>query len=51
MSRGNDLLEILGRDALMTPATAAYRAYTQHHPERVIMVREGGRILRRSDRE
>jgi hypothetical protein len=48
---GNELLEILGRNALMTPATAAYRAYVQHYPERLIMVRDGGRTLRRSDRD
>jgi hypothetical protein len=47
---GNNLLEILGRDALVTPATAAYRAYVNHYPERLIMVRQGGQVIRRSDR-
>jgi hypothetical protein len=45
-----DVLEILGRNALITPATAAYQAYVEHYPKRLIMVRESGRIIRRSDR-
>jgi hypothetical protein len=47
---GNNLLEILGRDALVTPATAAYQAYVDHYPERLIMIRQGGQVIRRSDR-
>ena len=48
---GSNLLEILGRDALVSPATAAYQAYVDHYPERLIMVRQGGQIIRRSDRK
>jgi hypothetical protein len=47
---GDGLLEILGRVALVTPATVAYRAYLEHYPERLIMVRQGGQVIRRSDR-
>jgi hypothetical protein len=36
-------------DALVTHATAAYRAYVKHHPERLIMARQGGQVIRRSD--
>jgi hypothetical protein len=44
-----DVVESLGRNALITPATAACQAYVEHYPERLIMVCEGGRIIRRSD--
>jgi hypothetical protein len=47
---GEGPLEILGRDALVTPATAAYSAYVEHYPERLIMVRQGGQVIRYSDR-
>jgi hypothetical protein len=47
---GNDLLEIVGRDSLVTPATAAYRAYVEHYSTRLIMLRQGGQVIRRSDR-
>jgi hypothetical protein len=49
-TEGKGLLEILGRDALITPATAAYQSYVEHYPERLIMVRQGGQVIRRSDR-
>src|SRR4029077_11746139 len=50
-SAGGNVLEVLGRDALVTPATAAYQAYVDHYPERLIIVRQGGQIIRRSDRD
>ena len=34
----------------MTPATAAYSAYVEHYPERLITVCQGGQVIRRSDR-
>jgi hypothetical protein len=30
---------------------AAYRAYVEYDPERLIMLRRGGQVIRRSDRE
>jgi hypothetical protein len=41
-SANGNLHEVLGRDALVTPATATYRLYVEHYPERLIMVRQSG---------
>jgi hypothetical protein len=46
----SDLVEVLARDTLVTPATAAYRAYAKNYPERLIMLRRGGQVIRRRDR-
>jgi hypothetical protein len=31
-------------------STAAFRAYVKHYPERIILLRQGGQVIRRSDR-
>jgi hypothetical protein len=50
-NRGDKLLEVLGRERMMTPAKAAYQAYVQHYPDRLIMIRQKAQVLRRSDRK
>src|SRR5262245_17194131 len=47
----DQLVEILGRETLAAPAIAAYERYVENDRKRVIMLRQGGRIIRRSDRE
>ena len=48
--RGN-LLEVLARVHDLDAATAAYDACRRKYPAKLIMLCQGGRILRRSDRE
>jgi hypothetical protein len=45
------LVEVLGRETLAAPAIAAYERYAENDRKRLIMLRQGGRIVRRSDRE
>jgi hypothetical protein len=47
----DQLVEILGRETLAAPAIAAYERYAENERKRVIMLRQGGRIIRRSDRQ
>ena len=47
---GGNLLEVLARLHDLDAATAAYAAYRLKYPEKLIMLCEGGRTLRRSDR-
>src|SRR5690349_3376902 len=47
----DQLVEVLGRETLAAPAIAAYQRYADNDRKRVIMLRQGGRIIRRSDRE
>jgi hypothetical protein len=46
---GNELAEVLGRESLVTPATAAFDIYVQNFPTRHIIMRDRGRVIRRSD--
>jgi len=48
--RGN-LLEVLARLHDLDAARAAYGACQRKYPAKLIMLCQGGRILRRSDRE
>jgi hypothetical protein len=45
------LVETLGRETLAAPAIAAYKRYAENDRKRLIMLRQGGRVIRRSDRE
>jgi hypothetical protein len=45
------LAEILRRETLAAPAIAAYKSYAENDRKRLILLRQGGRIIRRSDRE
>jgi len=36
------LLKVLGRESLVAPATAAYRAYVGNYSDRLIMLRQAG---------
>ena|SRR5262245_46260042 len=47
---GDRLLEVLGRESLMTPARAAYEVYVAHYPDRLVLIRQKAQVLRRSDR-
>jgi hypothetical protein len=49
--KADKLVEVLGRETLAAPAIASYDRYAENDRKRVIMVRQGGRIIRRSDRE
>jgi hypothetical protein len=36
------LLKVLGRESLVAPVTAAYRAYVEKYSDRLIMLRQAG---------
>jgi hypothetical protein len=46
-TRGGQL-EVLGCESLVTPATAAYRMYVQNSPGKLVLLRWGGKVIRRS---
>ena len=48
---GGNLLEVLARLHDLDPARAAYEACRTKYPKRLLYLTQGGRILRRSDRD
>lgn len=49
---GDRVLEVLGREHEATPARAAFAAYREKYPDKLLMLIEGGgRLIARSDRE
>jgi hypothetical protein len=45
------LVKTLERETLAAPAIAAYERYAENDRKRLIMLRQGGRVMRRSDQE
>jgi len=48
---GGNLLEVFARVRDLDAARAAYDACRLKHPKRLLYLSQGGRILRRSDRD
>jgi hypothetical protein len=51
LANGSVESTILGRETLAASAIAAYERYVENDRKRMIMLRQGGRVIRRSDRE
>jgi hypothetical protein len=49
--RSGNLIEVLARLHDLDPARAAYKDCRRKYPSKLIMLCQGGRILRRSDRD
>lgn len=49
--KGGNLLEVLARLHDLDTAKAAYAACRLKYPDKLIMLSQGGRTLRRSDRD
>jgi hypothetical protein len=49
--RSGNLIEVLARLLDLDPARAAYKECRRKYPAKLIMLCQGGRILRRSDRD